>query len=299
MVETPMSSIRLAEGDSDPLNKTNDPVVAIPAESKPVPITSRIRRTVRHIVSQGGATARWRGFRMFVIYSILSGLVNGFLSHVMPIPGISVLITTILLAPVHAGWTHAVIAAPATQQKGWWARILPRSSYKQLLVPSAAHGGAYLVLAYVSLGLRYLAVTKPESHMAEVVMKPLFSLCVYILVSLFIVLPAAVSLARVEASLLPEDEDTIVPVDRTFNGKVVPKEYGGTGYLGFVDAWKSFDWEARRRLLKLYAKIFMIAIAFGFFAGLTLIAEGTFILGQSEFKNAAHKGLESIRDLKM
>jgi len=300
MVETPMSSIRLGDEAANPLNKSVDPNEAVPAaESKPVAITGKIRSTIRHVVSQGGPRARWRGFRMYLVYMVLSGIVNGFFAYLVPVPGLSVLITVMILAPVHAGWTHAVVAAPSTQKKSMWSRILPRSSYKQLLAPSAAMGVANIILAYVSLGLRMLATPQEDPAFAEVVSKPLVFLCVYILVALFIVLPAAVALARVETSLLPEDEDTIVPVDRTFNGKVVAKEYGGTGALGFIDAWKSFDWEARRRLLKLYVKILMIGLALGLAIGLILIFEGTLVLGQSEFKNAACKGLESIRDLKM
>jgi len=180
-----------------------------------------------------------------------------------------------------------------------WSRILPLSSFKHLLVPAAAFGLANLALAYISLGLRYLAVPRQGGGLAEVVGKPLFFVCIYILVSIFLVLPSAAALARVETSLLPEDEDTIVPVDRSFNGKVVSRAHGGTGVLGFWDALKGFDGEARRRLIKLYFKLVMISLAIGFAVGFVLVFEGIFILGKSEFKDAAEKGLGQIRDLKM
>jgi hypothetical protein len=82
--------------------------------------------------------------------------------------------------------------------------------------------------------------------------------------TLFLCMPAVVTQIRVEASLLPEDQDVIVPFDRTFGGKVVPKVLGGTGCVSFMDAWRSFNWEARRRLIKLYSKGFMCIAALAF-----------------------------------
>jgi hypothetical protein len=41
----------------------------------------------------------------------------------------------------------------------------------------------------------------------------------------------------------------------------VSEEQGGTGRLGLLDAWRSFDWAARGRLVKLYAKIFILQVA--------------------------------------
>jgi hypothetical protein len=79
--------------------------------------------------------------------------------------------------------------------------------------------------------------------------------------TLFLCLPAMVTLIRIEASILPEDQDTIVPFDRTFGGKVVSQMMGGSGVVGFLDAWRSFNWEARRRLIKLFAKVFFIMSA--------------------------------------
>ena len=76
---------------------------------------------------------------------------------------------------------------------------------------------------------------------------------------------------RLQASLLPEDDEPIVPFDRTFGGKVVPAIIGGSGMIGMRDAWKTFDWNAIVRVVKVYVKtafmqmalfmLFLVAVA--------------------------------------
>jgi len=68
-------------------------------------------------------------------------------------------------------------------------------------------------------------------------------------------------LTRVQASLLADSEETIVPFDRSFNGKVIPEIVGGSGAIGMLDAWKTFDWAARIRLVKAYFKVFLMQLA--------------------------------------
>jgi hypothetical protein len=61
----------------------------------------------------------------------------------------------------------------------------------------------------------------------------------------------------VEASLLSPEEETIVPMDRTFGGRI--PYIGATLNVG--DAWASFTWEARVRLVKHYVKFFFVMVA--------------------------------------
>jgi hypothetical protein len=82
-----------------------------------------------------------------------------------------------------------------------------------------------------------------------------------VVVAILVRIPAVVTLARVQASLLPDSEETIVPFDRTFDGKVVPEIVGGSGVIGMLDAWKSFGWSSRISLLKVFAKIWAIEAA--------------------------------------
>ena len=94
-----------------------------------------------------------------------------------------------------------------------------------------------------------------------------------------VLIPATVALKRVQASMLPEEDESIVPFDRTFGGAVVPKILGGSGRVAMLEAWKSFDWNARVRLVKLYAKIALIQTTVTVLFGMVIAAELYYIMG--------------------
>lgn len=100
-----------------------------------------------------------------------------------------------------------------------------------------------------------------------------------IVTGIFVLLPTNVTLKRVQASLLPEEYDTIIPFDRTFGGKVEPEVVGGKGVVSMLDAWKTFGWAARLRLIALYAKIFAIQVATCIFFVLLAVFEVRMING--------------------
>jgi len=85
----------------------------------------------------------------------------------------------------------------------------------------------------------------------------------FLTIALFILLqiPATVAMVRVAASMLPEEDETIVPFDRTFGGLTTPEIIGGQGKIGIVEAWRSFNWECRRRLLRTVVKVAAIVMS--------------------------------------
>jgi len=107
-----------------------------------------------------------------------------------------------------------------------------------------------------------------------------------------LVVPADVSLTRVQASLLADSEETIVPFDRSFNGKVIPEIVGGTGAIGMLDAWKSFDWAARVRLVKAYLKVFLMQLAIASVFVVIAVLEVTLVFSKS--KKVADGELDSM-----
>ena len=82
-----------------------------------------------------------------------------------------------------------------------------------------------------------------------------------------------------QASLLPEDDEPIVPFDRTFGGKVVPAIIGGSGMIGMRDAWKTFDWNATVRVVKVYVKTALMQTALFMFFLATVAVELRLMLG--------------------
>ena len=150
------------------------------------------------------------------------------------------------------------------------------------------------VMLYFALGLdKY---HNDPSHFAEIaegerrmVVKQYFLVAISgLLMAVLIVFPASVSLTRVQASMLPEENESIVPFDRTFGGKVKPEILGGSGAVGMLDAWKSFGWAARVRLVKLYAKIGLIQCAATVVFMMMIIGELRLMMGDELQKMAEH-----------
>ena len=206
-----------------------------------------------------------------------------------------------LLARIHMTWTHIIISSPST--KKWYKRIPDRKTYLKVMGPTALWATAEQLAMYIPAALFYVyslnRYTEDPTHYhnvdSNVRASDLTKLFSCGLVGLFVVFaitfPAEVTLARVQASLLPEEDDTIVPFDRSFGGKVQPAVTGGSGCVSMLDAWKTFDWAARIRLVKLYLKIFAIQIASVlFFIGM-VVGELRLILGQD-----LHKAVKQVHE---
>lgn len=307
MVETPSAAITVSPSTEEAPKDVKEglleagPTITLVHQK---PLTSSIRRTLRHLISQAGWTARFRGLLGFIFYHFCFATATNMLDAIIPgrYHGFNILRVILisagagaLLANVHAAWTHKVISAPADKKFQFFKRIPARSNWRNLALPAAVNASAvymsmFLVHGYMMLiGLDKIHEEEFETYdgmaWTSLAMKGLSTFAIALSLALFIIVPARVTQTRVEASILPEDIDTIVPFDRSFAGKVVPKVLGGTGCVGFVDAWKSFNWEARRRLVKLYVKIYAIVTVMTIVLGL-VFAFNVWALAGPEIKKA-------------
>ncbi|KAF2020832.1 hypothetical protein BU24DRAFT_456861 [Aaosphaeria arxii CBS 175.79] len=296
MVETPSAAITVSQPNEDDVHDSKEglletgPAITLVHQK---PITSSIRGTIRHLVAHAGRWSRFRGYKLHVLYSIsfsmVSVIAQGMTSFLPGNAMFGSVIAGVAVANLHATWTHKVISMPT--DKSLKERFVPRSNWKALVLPAAVQASAVHVSAYLAQGLAIvlgLDNLDPEkmrdynsSQWTSLILRFVAVLFVLLFSALFIVLPALVTLIRVEASILPEDQDTIVPFDRSFAGKVVPKILGGSGAIGFVDAWRSFTWEARGRLIKLYFKISTIMAVLGFLFAQVILFEIYFIMGSA------------------
>lgn len=285
MIETPTLTAFKIDGldpnDTDPLypsDQKDDKDTSAAQEEllivKAKPITAKIRTTMKHLRAQAGPWSRFRGLSVFVIYQLLYAMLFSFFSAVfqriiIPQP-VAAIVTSVALCRLDLMWTHNVISAPSTRTL--WQRIPKFESVRQIVMPAALYAVAEQVAVYLprdlfrTFGLS--AYWDPEHFgkvdqdtQKHVLFQVLIVTAVGIITTFLILLPADVTLTRVQASLLPEEEEAIVPFDRSFGGKVEPKIVGGTGAVSMLDAWKTFDYAARIRLVKLYVKIFAIETA--------------------------------------
>lgn len=261
-------------------------------------ITSSIRQTLRHLTAKAGFAARWRGIGCLLCiafaYQLCYNALGSLLHRILPL-GLSSLITgvvtSIVLARWTLAWTHIVISEPSSQY--WFRRVPSFATWRKIWAPTAINAVAaqlafvFPMLAWYAFGLNdaeRLAQSTPVGSAWKFVVILLLALVIYI----GIVIPSEVALTRCQASLLPDEDESIVPFDRSYGGKVVPAIVGGSGMLSYVDAWRSFDRASRVRIVKLYLKIFAIDIALHLLFGLVMMLELYLVLGPAADKIGKH-----------
>ncbi|KAK0266424.1 hypothetical protein B0A54_04917 [Friedmanniomyces endolithicus] len=286
MIESP-SSTAIIEPKASPYADDAPPAYAdaekesfIPSEAEPdvevtviahKPITSKVVTTMGHLQRIGGFRARWRGLGLSILYHGLHGTFSNLLAGVMGfgLVGhfISYIVVSLGLARIHMVWTHSMIAYPST--KSFWRRIVPRKQCKAILLPSLVFAvaqqatiGLPLMVA-LAMGLpeikhEHVMATAQHENCGKMVLLALRFLAVpatAIFVVLAVLLPASMTLTRIEATLLPEDEQTIVPFDREAIVGELDLSVRGSSKALFVQAWRSIDRSARLRVVKMYAKM--------------------------------------------
>lgn len=295
MVETPTAAITISPSSTEPADKGEKeglleagPTITLVHQK---PITSSIRGTIKHLVANAGRWSRFRGFRIHALYSFAFTTVAQIFESVIPrVPGQVILVAGLsgaALANVHAAWTHKVVSLPSEQTL--WQRIPAKSHWKTLALPAAIASAMPYITLYIVGGVAMVFNldnidqenfdSYDAAQVAYLIFRGIATFLIAISCTLFLCIPAIVTLVRIESGLLPEDQDTIVPFDRSFGGKVVSQVHGGTGKIGFLDAWRSFKWEARCRLIALYVKAFAMVAGVGFVVLHVLLFEVFAVMG--------------------
>ena len=270
------------------------------------PITAKIRTTFKHLRAVAGPWSRFRGLHVAAIYALGYQLIHSLSLSLLPyslrsslFEALTAVATAVLLTRLSATWTHRVISLPV--DKPWYRRLTSRATVKKLLLPTAAWATAEQIAMYFpqslfnSVGLdrfaydpHHLWSSSPETQ-RRVMIHSWLVIFVALALVILVVLPAQVTLVRVQASVLPEEDEPIVPFDRTFGGKVVPESEGGKGVLGMLDAWKTFEWSSRLRLVGLYMKIIAIQMFTTLVFVLLMIGELRMIVGREGFDQGVKK----------
>ncbi|GAO16004.1 uncharacterized protein UV8b_04452 [Ustilaginoidea virens] len=238
----------------------------------PRTVTSSFRAINRLLLANGGVSANFRGFFCFLaqvlLTSVLVGVFTGALGGLF-VP-VATLLAALALVQLSTAWVHVVISEPSPLP--FWARLPPfRRTFDATwqavtIFWFASHVARFIPLALaLAMGLRL-----PRSGFGEPMdvdalgagffVKTLVLAVVTIACSVFVTVPAYVVLVRVQASLLPVDQSTIIPFDRSFQAKVEPEVVGGKGYATVMDAWTTYSKTAWRRLITLYLKMFAITM---------------------------------------
>lgn len=277
-------------GVPKPGNKTAS--VAVPTRPlvhEAFPITSSFRATLRLLRSHGGVAAFFRALGCFVFQFIIHAFVAGIFMGVFGawFSPVGSLIASLLLVQYSTAWVH-IVMTPHSPLHFWKRLPAFRSTFKAtwrpvLLFWFSGHLAAWAPWL-IAVILRFDIPSLGPGHQFNVPtksdnVKGLITLLLSIVVQLFVVMPAYVSLIRVQASLLPDTQETIIPFDRTFQGKVEPAVVSGLGYVSLTDAWTTFSRASWRRLVILYVKIMAASVGVSFVILAIFICQWALIVG--------------------
>ncbi|OAT10101.1 hypothetical protein BDBG_05782 [Blastomyces gilchristii SLH14081] len=259
VVEDPHPDIyeRIRDSPDDSSKTTNavrpGPDVAL---ERLFPVTSTLRSAILHLRARAGPWSRFRGLGIYMCLVISRSILSQFftfgrgndLSHPLHSFGV--------LPPK---WFPPLWRLPGSTFS--WVKIAPA-----VALQSVASQLTFILPAHLAMRSRVWSVNEgnplsdPEFDLRAEVAIAIGSFLLAICLTLLIELPATVTMIRVAASILPDQEETIVPFDRTFGGKVQPAILGGSGKIGLLDAWKTFTWPSRVRLLKVLVKTFAMMV---------------------------------------
>lgn len=253
--------VALDEGAAD-----EGPAASVPGK----PITSSLRATHRLLKGVAGWRSYFRGIACALVLNFAQAAFSDAFKKFIPLIPIGACLAQLALTQLSAAWTHIVISNPSDRR--FYRRLPPfKKTFEATCFPILALWIANsITITIPTLIGGAIGIPLPGDGNdgngprlgAGDMWKPTVVGLVAIVLQLLTVVPANVLLVRIQASLLPPDEDTIVPFDRSFQGKLEPAIVGGKGFVSMRDALATFPKESWIRLYKLYAKILGVTIAF-------------------------------------
>lgn len=250
--------------DDDDINKANGrnrPLNTMGTKTKP--LTSSLRATHRLLSSIAGFRSQFRG--------IACAMFLGFLTFLITVPLLFIigpfahLVALLALTRFSTALTHIIITKPS--DVSFFKRLPPhRRTLVATYVPILLFWLATQLSVLVPHLLAYLvAVSKREEWTPKDATKIAPIALLVVAMQLTLVFPAHVALVRVQASLLPHDDETIVPFDRTFGGRVEPEVVTGKGFATFRDALATVSKSSWIRIYVQQVKILGVIFAISFF----------------------------------
>jgi hypothetical protein len=284
MVEEVAPPADLADEAEEPLL---DPALPVPRwrmSTASAAVTSGVRKTIRYLRAEAGRFAMFRGLGYLLIYSFFESLINGILTACLrPLLSFAVdvlvpIFTPVLLWRLNNAWLHKVISKPS--EKSWYTRVREQKGSLPLKMAILLWALCRSVASFIPGLLMYLLVVKEfetvdgdvrfHGSVPQTILESLGIFALSLVLPLLLVVPATVVLVRIQASMLPANDEGIVVLDKALcksvalestDGNVASEPTAGGYKLTILGVWHSFAWPARINLLKVYAKCYAIQIA--------------------------------------
>ncbi|OAA81540.1 hypothetical protein LEL_01085 [Akanthomyces lecanii RCEF 1005] len=262
---------------------------ARPTGGAPQTVTSSLRAVTRLLHAVAGVRGFFRGIVFYAIQYLMTLVLIELFTQALGLAftPLATLLAALTLVQFSAAWVHIVMTHPVPGVSHF--RRLPpfKRAFDATWRPILLNWVALEFVRWVPAALfALLGVNIPElkdggrTDVSDVTGADMAKVVVIAVVSAFVgialVIPTHVILVRVQASLLPVEDDAIIPFDRSFQGKVEPAVAGGRGYATIREAWSTFSRAGWRRLITLYIKAFLVTM--GVYALIVAVAIPEFLL---------------------
>ncbi|KAK9358174.1 hypothetical protein V1504DRAFT_462007 [Lipomyces starkeyi] len=225
-------------------------------------VTSSIRRTLAHLRHEAGPWSPFRGIAAYLVMQIVSGLYTTFVVSLWPriFQPFFYLILFLCLAPLSLVLTHIIITVPT--RRTWFRRLrstpfrLSKLTLPVVGVEYIVHQVAYFFPSLLIFDVAIPCMTRSGWTKAFGIFVLVFGIALMLLLFVFLSLPATVVRIRVQAALLPEGEETIIPCDSKAFGTVTTMR---DAMYSLVNTLKTFSLSDRMRLFKLILKFYVIS----------------------------------------
>ncbi|KAH0293211.1 hypothetical protein M436DRAFT_45611 [Aureobasidium namibiae CBS 147.97] len=280
-------------------------------------LTSSIRATVRHLNAEAGDLSMFRGIgsasAVYLVMIPLSLCIE-FVSHKLPLikksgrvsEGLANHITSLVGCQMLATLIHVCISKPRYK---FWFRRMPmtwlgvlRTAWVAIIVNGLTDDlveAAFYWLTPSSKPGNITIDTRGEKQVFQLSNGPLVRISIAViiwsffksmlrgqikpLIRLVLLRPFEAIETRVYASMLRDDEDPVIPMDRNFQGR--PQSGGilqqSPEPLGFVAAAKTIDKKTYIRLVKLKLKVHVIETLITWAFWTLIFAETVWFFGPS------------------
>lgn len=231
-------------------------------------MTASLRRVHGLVRSLGSWRSVFHGLGTLIVIAIATAVLQSILAaplypfHLAPLAAIP---AHLALVQLHTVWVHVAITPPSGVW--FWKRLPPfgktfRATVRPIML--------YAVAREVARGLPMLIFLSPRVRDSALA---LLYVPLILFMWLAVVIPTQIALVRIQASLLPPDEDPIVPFDRSFGGRVSPVFSVGEAdkdektHATLRDVWETLSraavWRVAKLMLKVAAAQIVTWLSFG------------------------------------
>ncbi|KAK9454039.1 hypothetical protein V1511DRAFT_511990 [Dipodascopsis uninucleata] len=237
-------------------------------------VTANVSGTLRFLRRNYGKKAVFRGMSIYLVMNIIQGLVVFFLSVLFSSPLkeiISVIVGAIVVAPFSMIVTHAVISKPSStsyinrlRSYGWQAGKLTVPIVILESICSAVFGALFQLVS--TLNIRSTESTHGALYLFSIIIVGLSGILFFFLCFL----PVVMVRVRMQASLLPEDDEQVLPFNRLSYGSFSNiKE----AVLYVPTALKDLTRDEKRRFRKVVTHMLMFCSAISLVFIIVLVIE--------------------------